>query len=640
MSFKRLPHGFLLLVSMVGCSQTGGLRTEPADGVKTVASVGDRPLPIRSGTGDSSVRAQDPEPIVAPSTRGRISGRVYDDRGKPVPDARVRLAVGGEAGGKAVTAKTDRSGAFTLRGLRPGSSYTLIAEYQAENGSMVTGRVETEAPEANVKIGLQRPASGTDDDRASIRPARPSVAPVSNVEEADESADPDVPSTRTNREDLEPPAPEAEALRNSNTRLSSAGEPGSRGSGWTQGHRSTATDGSKAGQPMTDRSSSASSASRSRVESRNAQGEDDEDNPLPPALEPDASGSGSVSDRGGPASGAPVVLARGSGSSTRQSRYSNATDSPLPVDSTDGPAPESLPREVLPGARNATPDAYAPLLMSDPDTAPPRKPARRIVRDSMETTSSGASPGLPPRPTLGTQAQEPTRPTWGELAFQKQPIPVDESLQKVSRTVEVRAPQVGAVEQKSPAAAPASKDHASSTTAPTGTGVSCQFDPIERKLQDFQLPDSRGRMVAFHDLDSDLILLDFWGTWCAPCRKSIPHLNEIQKTLGGKKMQVIGIACERTPAKDRTAKVVQAIKDLKIDYPVLITGMDGTCPLQEAFQIQFYPTMVLVDRQGRILWREQGATDVTLARMDRFILKNLSRSGTDSPQAQIARGKN
>jgi thiol-disulfide isomerase/thioredoxin len=165
---------------------------------------------------------------------------------------------------------------------------------------------------------------------------------------------------------------------------------------------------------------------------------------------------------------------------------------------------------------------------------------------------------------------------------------------------------------------------------------------MERQVEDFQLPDTQGRMVALHDLDADLILVDFWGTWCPPCRKSIPHLNEIQKTLGGKKMQVIGIACERTPAKDRTAKVVQTIKDLKINYPVLITGMDGTCPVQEALQIQFYPTMILLDRQGRILWREQGATDVTMARMDRFILRNLNRpgsSGSDSPPAQIARVK-
>ena len=67
---------------------------------------------------------------------------------------------------------------------------------------------------------------------------------------------------------------------------------------------------------------------------------------------------------------------------------------------------------------------------------------------------------------------------------------------------------------------------------------------------------------------------------------------------------------------------------------MLITGMDGTCPVQEAFQVQFYPTMVLVDRQGRIIWREQGATDVTLARMDRFILKNLHRSGNSGETMQ------
>ena len=142
---------------------------------------------------------------------------------------------------------------------------------------------------------------------------------------------------------------------------------------------------------------------------------------------------------------------------------------------------------------------------------------------------------------------------------------------------------------------------------------------------------------------ADLILLDFWGTWCAPCRKSIPHLNEIQKTLGGKKMQVIGIACERTPPKDRTAKVAQAIKDLKINYPVLITSMDGSCPVQEAFQIQFYPTMVLLDRQGRILWREQGShrchpgPDGPVHPPEPRV--GLDPAGNDSPQAQIARAK-
>ena len=167
--------------------------------------------------------------------------------------------------------------------------------------------------------------------------------------------------------------------------------------------------------------------------------------------------------------------------------------------------------------------------------------------------------------------------------------------------------------------------------------VACNFDAQQRRLFDFQLPDPDGRMVSFHDFDSDLILLDFWGTWCAPCRKSVAHLVEIQKTLGGKTIQVVGITCEKTPAKDRATTVTQTAKQLGINYPVLISAMDGSCPVQDAFQIQFYPTLVLLDRQGNILWREQGATDATLARMDRFIARNLHRGDAKADQTQIAR---
>ncbi len=266
------------------------------------------------------------------------------------------------------------------------------------------------------------------------------------------------------------------------------------------------------------------------------------------------------------------------------------------------------------------------------------------VPDGQDSAASLA-PASPPVATTKTKAKAPerkTRPTWGELVFQKPPIPLDESLQKASRE---QAPQGPPVVGTAPAAQ--SKPKSAQVTArndlkpqqgpqaPARPGVWCEFNPLERRLIDFQLPDAQGRMVAFHDIDADLVLLDFWGTWCAPCRKSIPHLNEIEQMLGGKKVQVIGIACERTASKDRPAKVKAAIRDLKITYPVLISGMDGTCPVQDAFGIQFYPTMVLLDRQGRILWREQGATDVTLARMDRFIAKNL---GLPTPVAELAVG--
>ncbi len=274
-------------------------------------------------------------------------------------------------------------------------------------------------------------------------------------------------------------------------------------------------------------------------------------------------------------------------------------------------------------------------MMSDPDdlSRTPARSPRQATRDLQEPSAS-----LPPRPKRAAAPTEQTRPTWGELAFKKEPIPLDESLQKVSRDPAAKGARGGADVGLKPAAKTAASSAPGPAALATGTKVTCQFNPEERRLVDFRLPDVQGRMVSFHDFDADLILLDFWGTWCAPCRKSIPHLIEIQQTLGGKKVQVVGIACERTPAKDRAAKVARSLKELKINYPVLISSMDGTCPVQDALQIQFYPTLVLVDRQGRVLWREQGATDVTLARMDRFILKNLNRTSTTGEDALQAQG--
>ncbi len=124
------------------------------------------------------------------------------------------------------------------------------------------------------------------------------------------------------------------------------------------------------------------------------------------------------------------------------------------------------------------------------------------------------------------------------------------------------------------------------------------------------------------------MLIDFWGTWCQPCLKTIPHLVDLQQRYGARRLTVLGVACERGEAKDRAVKVAQEAQKLGINYQVLVSGMDGSCPLQQALHIQAYPTLVLVDRQGRIVWRDQGATPTTLARLDRFLASASPSDGT------------
>lgn len=113
-----------------------------------------------------------------------------------------------------------------------------------------------------------------------------------------------------------------------------------------------------------------------------------------------------------------------------------------------------------------------------------------------------------------------------------------------------------------------------------------------------------------------------------PAGTSIAHLTELQKSLGSKRLQVIGIACEKGATfRDRQASAAKAMQELGINYPVLLSSKEGTCPLQQSLQIQFYPTMILLDRDGKLLAREQGATEVTMSRMDRAIQTALRSAG-------------
>ena len=228
----------------VGCSQTSLLRPKGPSDMKTVASINGKPVSTVAGEpGSGSSQREDVDDLGPPPAAGsRISGRVFDEEGRAVPNARVRLGVGATAGGRVNFATTDRSGAFTLHGLRPGRDYTLIAEYQAEDG-MMSGRVQAHAPDAGVRIALgARDAEPEPARNAKILPARvrsslfpenetdgfPATAARPRVQDAEDPPD----------RDREPPAEEATSYaprtkRASTARLASAPSSATVRAGWT-----------------------------------------------------------------------------------------------------------------------------------------------------------------------------------------------------------------------------------------------------------------------------------------------------------------------------------------------------------------------------------------------------------------------
>lgn len=150
---------------------------------------------------------------------------------------------------------------------------------------------------------------------------------------------------------------------------------------------------------------------------------------------------------------------------------------------------------------------------------------------------------------------------------------------------------------------------------PTGTGPgafrfsnqprvpSCEFSG--RRLVNFALNDLNGQPWEFSQHHGGLVLLDFWGTWCTPCLRAIPHLKKLQGEYGPYGLEVIGIECERerSPASERSLKVRSVIERHQINYRVLLGEEFAQCPVQQKFGIRGYPTLVLLDGSGNILWR-------------------------------------
>lgn len=95
------------------------------------------------------------------------------------------------------------------------------------------------------------------------------------------------------------------------------------------------------------------------------------------------------------------------------------------------------------------------------------------------------------------------------------------------------------------------------------------------------------------DFEGKPAIVEFWATWCPPCRESIPHLNEVYKKYGAKGLQIVGITDE--PAQT----IRNFMKKTPIDYPVATARPR----LIESFGVSGIPHAFLVDKEGTIVWQ-------------------------------------
>jgi thiol-disulfide isomerase/thioredoxin len=120
---------------------------------------------------------------------------------------------------------------------------------------------------------------------------------------------------------------------------------------------------------------------------------------------------------------------------------------------------------------------------------------------------------------------------------------------------------------------------------------------------DTAIADLAGNKTPLSTWKGKVLVINFWATWCAPCRKEIPEFIRMQERLAPQGLQFVGIAI------DEADKVSAFVREIGVNYPVLVGEVDAV-ELSRVLgnELGALPFTVVVDRQGRIVRTELGAT--------------------------------
>jgi len=129
---------------------------------------------------------------------------------------------------------------------------------------------------------------------------------------------------------------------------------------------------------------------------------------------------------------------------------------------------------------------------------------------------------------------------------------------------------------------------------------------------DFTLKTIDGQEITLSKLKGKVVLLDFWATWCGPCRESIPHLIQLYKAYRENGFEIIGISLDKGDA----AVVRNFVKSVDIPYPIVV----ATEEVARDYRVTSIPATFFIDKEGKIREKISGFNSMIAQQMNSNIV--------------------
>ncbi len=121
---------------------------------------------------------------------------------------------------------------------------------------------------------------------------------------------------------------------------------------------------------------------------------------------------------------------------------------------------------------------------------------------------------------------------------------------------------------------------------------------VQGKAPNFTLKSNSGKNVKLSELRGQVVLLNFWASWCGPCRQEMPLLEKMQRRYSSLGFTVLGVNVEEDPRKAKTL-----LKDISVSFPILF---DTRNTVSKQYKVSAMPSTVMIDRNGNMRYLHKG----------------------------------